>query len=121
MSYFAEVKNGTVTNVIVADKDFIDSLANKTEWLETCILTRGNKVIDAKGNPTNGTPLRGNYAGIGFSYESKNDVFIPPQPFKSWTINKTTWRWESPSPMPSDETKYYQWDESSVSWKVVTV
>jgi hypothetical protein len=59
--------------------------------------------------------LRGNYAGIGYTYDSVNDVFYAPKPYASWTLNQSTWLWESPVPMPTDE-QLYKWDEASLNW-----
>ena len=65
-----------------------------------------------------GTPLRGNYAGIGFTYDAERDVFIAPQPFASWTLNSDSYLWEPPTAYPTDG-KIYQWDESTISWTEV--
>jgi hypothetical protein len=62
-----------------------------------------------------GIPFRKNYAGIGYSYDSNRDAFIPPKPHASWQLNESTCLWESPVPMPTDTNQYY-WDESTVSW-----
>jgi len=66
----------------------------------------------------NGTPFRGNYAGIGFTYDEENDVFYSPQPFDSWIINETTWLWEAPTPMP-DDGNMYMWNEDTQSWDLI--
>ena len=63
-----------------------------------------------------GTPLRYNYAGIGFSYNPEADAFIAPQPFDSWTLNTDCYCWEAPIPMPQDENVYF-WNEESSSWE----
>jgi hypothetical protein len=62
-----------------------------------------------------GTPLRKNYAGIGFTYDSGRDAFIPPKPFNSWVLNNDTAQWDAPTPMPTDDKKY-SWDEATTSW-----
>lgn len=62
-----------------------------------------------------GTPLRKNYAGIGYTYDSQRDAFIPPKPFASWVLNDDTCLWDAPVAMP-DDNKMYQWDETSGSW-----
>jgi hypothetical protein len=62
-----------------------------------------------------GTPLRKNYAGIGYTYDSGRDAFIPPKPFASWTLNEDTCLWGAPVAMPTDN-KYYQWNESTLAW-----
>jgi hypothetical protein len=64
---------------------------------------------------TGGIPFRKNYAGIGYSYDSNRDAFIPPKPYASWQLNESTCLWESPVPMPTDTNQYY-WDENTVNW-----
>lgn len=66
--------------------------------------------VHANGN----TPLRKNYAGIGYTYDSQRDAFIPPQPFPSWTMSEQTCLWSAPVPMPTDGN--YSWDEETTSW-----
>jgi hypothetical protein len=67
-----------------------------------------------------GTPLRKNYAGIGFTYDSTRDAFIPPTPYASWTLNEDTCLWEAPTPMPTDD-KSYTWDEETTSWLEISI
>ena len=111
MSHFAKVFNGVVTQVIVAEQEFFDTFVDSSpgEWIQTSYNTYGNQ------HRLDGTPLRGNFAGIGFTYDRTNDVFYAPQPFPSWTLNNTTWLWESPAPYP-DDGKIYRWDEATTSW-----
>ena len=108
MSHFAKVENGIVTQVIVAEQDVIDSGLFGTGWVQTSYNTYGNQ------HPEN-RPLRGNYAGIGYTYDQTNDVFYAPQPFASWTLNQSTLLWESPTPLPMDGNLYI-WDELTTSW-----
>jgi hypothetical protein len=105
MSHFAKVVAGKVTEVIVAEQEFVDTLPG--QWIQTSYNTYGNQ------HPEN-RPLRGNFAGIGYTYDAVNDVFIPPQPFPSWVLN-SSWLWEAPVPMPQDG-KRYGWDEATTSW-----
>jgi len=107
MSHFAKVVDGKVIEVIVAEQDFIDNLDGT--WIQTSYNTHGNQHPE-------GRPLRGNYAGIGFTYDDTNDVFYAPQPYPSWSLNNTTWLWEAPTPMPTDG-KLYMWDEETLNWK----
>jgi len=111
MSHFAKVVDGKVTEVIVAEQDFIDNLDGN--WLQTSYNTHGNQHPE-------GRPLRGNYAGIGYTYDAINDVFYGPQPYLSWILNNTTWLWEAPVAMPTDG-KLYKWDESITNWEEVTL
>jgi hypothetical protein len=62
-----------------------------------------------------GTPLRKNFAGIGYTYDETRDAFIPPQPFNSWSLNEQTCLWEAPTAMPMDG-KVYIWDEAQQEW-----
>jgi len=69
-----------------------------------------------------GTPFRGNYAGIGFTYDPVNDVFYAQQPFPSWILNETTWIWDPPVEYPEydeDDPKFYEWNEEDQTWDVV--
>ena len=115
MSHFAKVENGKVVQVIVAEQDFIDSGVVGHGWVQTSYNTKGNVHYGQDGQPDGGIALRGNYAGIGFTYDEANDVFYAPQPFPSWTLNNQTWFWEAPVPYPNDG-KLYRWDEDTTSW-----
>lgn len=111
MSHFAKVENGVVTQVIVAEQDFINSgaLGEPSLWVQTSYNTSGGQHL------LGGTPLRKNFAGIGFTYDATRDAFIPPKPFASWTLNENTCQWDAPVAMPEDN-KSYTWDETSLSW-----
>ena len=115
MAHFAKVENGKVVQVIVAEQDFIDSGVVGHGWVQTSYNTRGNVHYGQDGQPDGGVALRGNYAGIGYTYDEANDVFYAPQPFPSWTLNHQTWLWEAPVPYP-DDGKLYRWDEDTTSW-----
>jgi hypothetical protein len=110
MSHFAKVLDGKVIQVIVAEPEFFNTFVDTSAgtWLQTSYNTHGNQ------HPEN-RPLRGNFAGIGYSYDHLNDVFYEPQPFPSWTLNTSTWLWEAPTPHPADD-KFYRWDEATTSW-----
>lgn len=117
MSHFAEIdENNVVTQVIVAEQDFIDTLEGT--WVQTSYNTRGGKHYDQDGNEDGGTALRKNYAGIGHTYDETRDAFIPPQPYASWTLNESTCLWEAPVAYPDDGLGY-QWDESTTSWVLI--
>ena len=114
MSHFAKVENNLVTQVIVAEQDFINSGAFGDGWVKTSYNTHGG--VHANGD----TPLRKNYAGIGFTYDTTRDAFIPPQPYPSWTLNDETCLWYCPVAYPSDG-KSYSWNESEQSWDEITL
>tara|TARA_R110000765_G_scaffold86196_1_gene165912 strand:- start:157 stop:495 length:339 start_codon:yes stop_codon:yes gene_type:complete len=107
MSHFAKVEDGIVTDVTVAEQDFIDRLEGT--WIQTSYNTYGGVHSES------GTPLRKNYAGIGYIYDAVRDAFYAPQPFASWTLNETTCQWDSPVAYP-DDGKLYTWDEETTNW-----
>lgn len=110
MGHFAKVVDGKVTQIIVAEPEFFNTFVDSSPgtWLATSYNTVGNK--HTKG----GTPLRGNYAGVGYTYDAQKDVFYAPQPFPSWTLS-ADYLWEAPVAIP-DDGKQYIWDESKQSW-----
>ena len=108
MSHYAKVENGIVIQVIVAEQDVIDSGIFGSGWIQTSYNTLG-------GQHPQGRPLRKNYAGVGFTYDSQRDAFIPPKPFNSWSLNENTCLWVAPSNAPNDG-KRYDWNEETLSW-----
>lgn len=96
MSHFAKIENSVVTQVIVAEQDFVDT--QEGQWVQTSYNAR----------------IRKNFAGIGFTYDSQRDAFIPPKPYPSWTLVESTCQWQAPNQMPTDG--YYKWDEASQTW-----
>ena len=117
MSHFANIDdNNIVTQVIVAEQDFIDSgvVGNPSKWIQTSYNTYAGQ------HKNGGTPLRKNYAGIGYSYDARRDAFIPPKPFNSWVLNEDTCLWDAPVAMP-DDGKIYSWDEDTTSWVEVVI
>jgi len=120
MAHYAKVKDGVVTQVIVAEADFFDTFVDNEpgEWIQTSYNTRGGVHYGQDGEPDNGVALRKNYAGIGFTYDADKDAFIPPQPYNSWTLNETTCLWEAPVAYP-DDGELYKWDEENQTWDVV--
>jgi hypothetical protein len=117
MSHFAKVLDGKVVSVIVAEAEFFETFVDSSpgEWIQTSYNTYGG--VHKNG----GTPLRKNYAGIGFTYDRVKDAFIPPKPeYASWTLNDETCLWQAPVPMP-DDGKIYEWVESTTSWNEITI
>jgi hypothetical protein len=121
MAHFAEIdENGIVLRVLVVDnaqesngQDFLaNTLGLGGTWVKTSYNTVG-------GVHTNGgTPLRKNYAGIGYTYDSDRDAFIPPKPYASWTLNEDSCLWDSPVAYPTDGERY-TWNEETTSWDLV--
>lgn len=92
--YFAEIRNGVVTRIIVSKE-----AVTGDDWVETW--------RDAQE--------RKNYAGVGYTYDANRDAFIPPKPFNSWVLDEGTCRWKAPSDYPADGSIYF-WDEQTTSW-----
>jgi hypothetical protein len=115
MGHFAKVVNGTVTQVIVAEPEFFDTFVDSSpgEWIQTSYNTYGGE------HKLGGTPLRKNYAGVGYTYDKTKDAFIPPKPFPSWTLDENTCLWNCPVACPSDD-KMYNWNEATQTWDEVT-
>jgi hypothetical protein len=118
MSHFAQIDgNNIVTQVLVIEQDVIDTglFGTPSSFVQTSYNTQGGV------HKLGGIPLRKNYAGIGYTYDSVRDAFIPPKPFASWVLNEDTCQYEAPVAMPTDD-KMYTWDEETLNWvKVETV
>jgi|LakMenEpi03Aug12_release.lakeMendotaPanAssembly.Ray.scaffolds.fasta_scaffold860129_2 hypothetical protein len=101
MAHYAKIENNIVTNVIVAEQDFIESGAagDPTTWVQTSY------------NST----IRENYAGIGYVYFPDLDMFVPPKTFESWILDEVNGKWDAPTQKP-DGDKNYIWNEESLSW-----
>lgn len=111
MAHFAKVVDGKVTQVIVAEPEFFETFVDTSpgEWIQTSYNTLGGV------HKLGGTPLRKNYAGIGFTYDRTRDAFIPPKLYASWSLNEETCLWEAPIEYPNDD-KNYLWDEENQTW-----
>jgi hypothetical protein len=125
MAHFAKVLNGVVTQVIVAEPEFFETFVDTSPgtWLQTSYNTRGGVYYI----PNTSTPsedqskaLRKNYAGVGYTYDSEKDAFIPPKQFDSWVLNENTCLWQAPVLYP-DDGKFYKWDEATTNWVEVPV
>lgn len=112
MAHFAQIdENNTVTQVIVVEQEVINTgmFGDPATWIQTSYNTHGG--VHSQG----GTPLRKNYAGIGYTYDAVRDAFIPPKPYASWVLNEDTCLWTAPVPMPETE-GHYTWNEETTSW-----
>ena len=141
MAHFAKIdENNFVINVVTLnDSDMLDSENNPSEtigqnylqthnnwpsnlWIQTSYNTKEGKHL------LGGTPFRGNYAVVGGTWDSVNNIFLPEKPYSSWVKNTTEARWQSPigdPPTLTDEqltaASYYAWDESNQNWVLTTV
>ena len=127
MAHYAFLdENNIVTEVIVGKNENEDNIDWEVHYGnfrgQTCKRTSYNTQGGVHG--LGGTPLRKNYAGIGYTYDSQRDAFIPPKPFASWQLNDASCLWESPTPYPTDvgtaeAPKRYVWNEETLAWTLV--
>jgi hypothetical protein len=115
MSHFAKLDENNIVTFVTVGRQEDDGLEAELSartgdtYKQTSYNTRGGVHL------LGGTPLRKNYAGIGYTYDEERDAFIPPKPFESWVLNEDTCLWESPVPYPSDGERY-TWDEEAGAW-----
>tara|TARA_Y100000748_G_scaffold182254_1_gene152624 strand:+ start:3474 stop:3842 length:369 start_codon:yes stop_codon:yes gene_type:complete len=117
MAHYAFLdENNIVTEVIVGNNE-----DQGVDWqvkygnVKGQICKRTSYNTQANDHNTGGTPFRGNFAGIGYTYDETNDVFYGPKPYDSWVMDETKWIWKSPVDYPSDG-KGYKWNEETTSW-----
>jgi hypothetical protein len=123
MAHWAQIdENDTVRNVIVMDNTHPDGRAGFTwlglsfggHWVQTSYNTFAGEHL------LGGTPLRKNYASVGYTYDEARDAFVPPTPYPSWILNNDTCQWDAPVPKPDDGLDY-AWDEETISWVLTDV
>jgi hypothetical protein len=118
MSHFAKLDDNNIVVFVTVGRQEDDGkeaeLCERTgdRYVQTSYNTRGG--VHALG----GTPLRKNYAGIGYTYDEVRDAFIPPQPYPSWLLDEETCLWQAPTPYP-DDGGMYVWDEATQEWQSV--
>ena len=104
-------------------RQFLERIHNWPLWKKTSYNTSGGK------HKNGGTPLRGNYAGIGMTYDEDNDIFISKKPYASWVLDVPTASWKSPigdAPALTEEQTSqntaathswsYVWNEANTTW-----
>lgn len=121
MAHFAQLdENNVVTQVIVVANDelLLDGVENETKGIMFCKSLLGD---DTRWVQTsyNGN-IRKNYAGIGYTYDPVADHFFAPQPYPSWTLDADA-KWQAPTPYPTEEEKFFTWDEPTLSWVEVVL
>lgn len=117
MAHFAQIdENNTVIQVIVVEQDVINTgmFGDPVTWIQTSYNTHGGE------HSQGGAPLRKNYAGIGYTYDSVRDAFVSPKPFASWVLDEDTCLWSAPVALPDTENRY-TWNEETTSWYLVPV
>jgi hypothetical protein len=129
MAHYAFLdENNAVTEVIVGN----DEGESGIDWEQHYGNFRGQickrtsyNTIEGR-HMTGGVPFRKNYAGIGYTYDTQRDAFIPPKPYESWLLNEDTCCWEPPVALPEDvgtgdPPKFYTWDEANTAWVITEV
>jgi len=132
MAHFAKLDENNVVIFVTKGRQQSDGkeaeLTARTGdvYKQTSYNTRGGVHYD----PNTGEPsadqskaFRKNYAGLGYTYDSERDAFIPPKPYASWVLNEDTCLWDAPVAMPEDAgtgDKRYTWDEETTNWVEVT-
>ena len=123
MAHYAEIVDGVVVQVTVVNNAVItvNGVEDGTIGAAFCHNLLGGEWVQTSYNTAGGvhngggTPLRFNYAGIGYTYDTVRDAFIAPKPYASWVLDEATCRWTAPVPMPS-EGGPWRWDEATLSW-----
>ena len=119
MAHFAELgENNVVLQVIVVDnKDIKDTFGVEQE--EIGIAFCRNLLGGTWKQTSYNASFRKNYAGVGYTYDSVRDAFLPPKTYPSWVLNEATCQWEAPVPKPAEDNlpeRYYRWQEETLSW-----
>ena len=113
MAHFAKIINGTVEQVIVVHNNelLVDGVETESKGAEFCTNLFGGEWVQTSYNGN----IRKQDAGIGYTYDEANDVFICPQPYGSWTLDDN-FDWQPPTPMPVEEGKQFAWFEPNRVW-----
>jgi hypothetical protein len=114
MAHYAKIENGIVTQINVVEDKFLQANPDRYtgQWVKTSYNTQGGVHL------LGGTPLRKNFAGIGYTYDPERDAFIAPKPFTKWVLNEDTCCWEAPIPYPTDN-KFYVWNDNRGEWEEI--
>jgi hypothetical protein len=120
MAHYAFLdKNNIVTEVIAGKNEGEDGI-DWEQWYgdfrgQVCKRTSYNTIGNTHKN--DGIPYRGNYAGIGYTYQADIDAFVAPKPYPSWTLDANA-QWQPPVAMPTDN-GMYSWNEANQAWEVI--
>lgn len=118
MAHFAEIglNNKVLRIVVISDNELLDQYGKQQEskGIEYCHNIYGGVWIQT------GKDMRVNFAGIGYTYDTDLDAFVPPKPYNSWSFSIDTGRWMPPTDKPEDENGY-EWNEETQTWDVITL
>jgi hypothetical protein len=117
MAHFAKLdENNVVLEVhCVNNIELLTTEGNESEAMGYAFLVRWSGGYSRWKQTSYTGTIRKNYAGVGFTYDSTRDAFIPPKPYTSWSLNEMTCQWEAPVTMPTDD-KQYSWNEEQLVW-----
>jgi hypothetical protein len=122
MAHYAFLDSNNIVTEVIAGKNEGEDGVNWEQWYgdfrgQVCKRTSYNTIGNT--HSLGGTPYRGNYAGLGYTYRADIDAFVPPQPFASWTLNPETGRWDAPTPIPFHTVdEKCEWIEADQVWKI---
>ena len=120
MAHYAFLNMDNIVTEVIEGRDENDTNTNWELYYQNmktqiCKRTSCNTIGGVHKN--GGTPFRKNFAGIGYTYDSIRDAFIPPKPYSSWTLNEDSCLWEAPVEYPNDNQEYI-WNEDLQNWEL---
>ena len=127
MAYFAILnENNIVTNVVKVSNNIAITEEAGITFLKYTY--QGVHLNPLNRQPDGGTPIRGNYAEIGFIYNEEDDFFHKPRPLdrngllcNSWNLSRLIYDWKPPVAYPNIENTIFYWDEPTLSWVETTI
>ena len=122
MAHYTFLDNSNIVTEVITGKNENDGDGNWETYYgnirgKVCKRTSYNTLNNS--HKEGGTPFRGNFAGINYTYDEANDVFISPKPYASWILDTSIWNWKAPVEMPTDG--LYEWNETTTSWDLVEI
>jgi hypothetical protein len=121
MAYYAFLDENNIVTEVIPGKDEGEDGIDWEQWygeFRGQVCKRTSWTTEGNTHKNGGVPYRGNYAGIGYTFDHKKDAFIPPKPYESWVLVEETFQWKPPVDMPTDG-QAYLWDEETTSWIVI--
>ena len=121
MAHYAFIDENNIVTQVIVGRDEDDLIDGVTSWEDYYGASYGQRCVRTSYNTfanqhrEGGEPFRGNYAGIGYTFDEALDAFIPAQPFPSWVLNEETFQWDSPVPYPDGDGRF-EWDEETGAW-----
>ena len=122
MAYFAKLNSENIVEQVISINNSLitDTNGVEQEQLGVDFINKLYNTNDVWKQTSYNNNIRKNYAGIGYTYDSQRDAFIPSKPYNSWILNEDTCQWEAPISYPNDG-KYYTWNEETLSWTLQNI